>query len=144
MAALAERRTRQTERHHRGKSGVQVIMWFRNFLQNNFWLKLFSLFLALLIWFSVRFYTIYDVQTARNTFKLSARLDFLQVPIKVLKSTANTQSCKIEPTLVDVTVAGEKSLLQNLSARDIAPFVSLVGEQAVGVFSNQVQVYTPP
>ena len=119
-------------------------MWFRNFLQNNFWLKLFSLFLALLIWFSVRFYTIYDVQTARNTFKLSARLDFLQVPITVLKSTANTQSCKIDPALVDVTVAGEKNLLQNLSARDIAPFVSLVGEQAVGVFSNQVQVYTPP
>ena len=119
-------------------------MWFRNFLQNNFWLKLFSLFLALLIWFSVRFYTIYDVQTARNTFKLSSRLDFLLVPIKVLKSTANTQSCKIDPALVDVTVAGEKSLLQNLSARDIAPFVSLVGEQAVGVFSNQVQVYTPP
>src|SRR5882672_1787829 len=116
MAALAERRPRQAERHQCGESGDQVVMWFRNFLQNNFWLKLFSLFLALLIWFSVRFYTIYDVQTARNAFKLSARRDFIQVSIKVLKSTTNTQSCRIGPAQVDVTVAGEKSLLQNLSA----------------------------
>src|SRR3989442_6535643 len=103
MAALAEGRARQTERHQCGESGDQVGMWFRNFLQNNFWLKLFSLFLALLIWFSVRFYTIYDVQAARNTFKLSPRQDLIQVPIQVVKSTVNTQYCKIDPAQVDVT-----------------------------------------
>ena len=119
-------------------------MWFRNFLQNNFWLKLFSLFLALLIWFSVRFYTIYDIQAARNAFKLSPRLDFIHVPLQVMKSTENTQHCQTEPAQVDVTVTGESSLLKNLSAKDITPFVRIGDDQRVGVSSNQVQVYTPP
>jgi len=46
--------------------------------------------------------------------------------------------------LVDVTVTGERSLLRNLSARDIIPFVRISGDQRVGISSNQVQVYTPP
>jgi YbbR domain-containing protein len=118
-------------------------MWFRNFLQNNFWLKLFSLFLALLIWFSVRFYTKYDIQAARNSLSRFPT-SFFQVPIQVMKSTGNTQNCKTEPAQVDVTVTGERSLVNNLSAKDITPFVRISDEQRVGVSSNQVQVYTPP
>jgi YbbR domain-containing protein len=118
-------------------------MWFRDFLQNNLWLKLFSLFLALLIWFSVPFYTKYDIQAARNPLnRLST--SFFEVPIQVIKSTENTQSCKTEPTHVDVTVTGERSLMKNLSAKDITPFVKISDDQTVGVSSSQVQVYTPP
>ena len=119
-------------------------MWFRNFLQNNFWLKLFSLFLALLIWFSVRFYTKYDIQGARNPLSRFPTWVFIQVPIQVMKSTENSQQCKTEPAQVDVTVAGERSLLKNLSAKDITPFVRISDDQRVGVSSNRVQVYTPP
>jgi len=118
-------------------------MWFRNFLQNNLWLKLFSLFLALLIWFSVRFYTKYDIQAARIPLS-RIPTSFFEVPIQVMKSTENTQQCKTEPAQVDVTVTGERSLLKNLSAKDIIPFVRISDEQRAGVSSNQVQVYTPP
>src|SRR6266513_2876440 len=105
-------------------------MWFRNFLQNNLWLKLFSLFLALLIWFSVRFYTKYDIQAARIPLS-RIPTSFFEVPIQVMKSTENTQQCKTEPAQVDVTVTGERSLLKNLSAKDITPFVRLSDDQRV-------------
>ncbi|MEO8428996.1 MAG: hypothetical protein ABI651_18020 [Verrucomicrobiota bacterium] len=118
-------------------------MWLRTFLQNNFWLKLFSLFLALLIWFSVRFYTKYDMQAARNSLSRFPS-SFYQVPIQVMKSSANTQPCTTEPAYVDVTVTGERSRMINLSAKDITPFVRIGDDQRSGVSSNQVQVYTPP
>jgi YbbR domain-containing protein len=119
-------------------------MWFRNFLQNNFWLKLFSLVLALLIWFSVRFYNKYDIQAPRSPLSRFPTRDFIEVPIQSMKATENTPRCMIEPARVDVTVTGDRSLLKNLSAKDITPFVRISDDQRVGVSSNQVQVYTPP
>ena len=119
-------------------------MWFRNFLQNNFWLKLFSLFLALLIWFSVRFYNKYDVQAPRNPLNRFHTRGFIEVPIQVMDSTQNTPHCMTEPARVDVTVTGDRSLLKSLSAKDITPFVRITDDQRAGVSSNQVQVYTPP
>src|SRR5437762_7883811 len=44
-------------------------MPLRDYLQHNLWLKLFSLFLAALIWFSARFYAGDEIQSAGKALR---------------------------------------------------------------------------
>src|SRR5688572_27400995 len=99
-------------------------MSLRDYLLNNFWLKCSSLFLAMLIWFSVRFYA-KDIRVARNPLSLFSRLEFVHVPVRVILSTESAGSWRLKPDHVDVTVSGDKSVLKNLTSREILAFVNL-------------------
>jgi YbbR-like protein. len=119
-------------------------MSFREYVLNNLWLKCFSLFLAMLMWFSVRFYAKQDIRVARNPLSLFSRLEFVRVPVRLIPSMESAGSWKLVPDHVDVTVSGDKSILNNLTARDILAFVNLDSVVTTGVSSNEVHVYTPP
>lgn len=119
-------------------------MTLREYILNNLWLKCFSLFLAMLMWFSVRFYAKQDIRVARNPLSLFSRLEFVRVPVRLIPSRESAGNWKLVPDHVDVTVSGDKSILNNLTARDILAFVNLDAVVTTGVSSNEVRVYTPP
>jgi YbbR domain-containing protein len=118
-------------------------MSLREYLQNNFWLKLSSLALALLIWFSVRF-SKQDLRPTRNPLSRFSTSEIMHVPVRVIWTPEAAEACKVEPAQVDITLRGEKSALKNLTAKDIVAFVTVNDDPAVGVSSNRVEVYTPP
>ncbi len=118
-------------------------MSLREYVLNNLWLKCFSLFLAMLIWFSVRFYAKEDIRVARNPLSLFSRLEFVGVPVRLIPSPESAANWRLVPDQVDVTISGDKSLLKNLLARDILAFVRLEAGAKAGVSFNQVHVYIP-
>jgi hypothetical protein len=119
-------------------------MSLRAYVQNNFWLKLFSLFLATLIWFSVRFYSKQGFPFTRNPLSLFSTREFVGVPVRVITPPDQTGSFKAQPAYVDVTVSGDKNMLHDMATREILVFVNLQSGAARRAGSNEVQVYTPP
>ena len=117
-------------------------MSLREYMLNNLWLKCFSLFLAMLIWFSVRL-SKGDIRVNRNPLSLSSPREFAHVPVSLIISES-AGAWKLKPDHVDVTVSGDKGLLKKLTAREIMAFVKLDEEPAANVSFKEVQVYTPP
>jgi YbbR domain-containing protein len=104
-------------------------MSLRSLIQHNFWLKLFSLVLACLIWFAVDS----DTQSARNVeteiFKSIEELRFANVPVSVLTSPDDRRAFAVKPGKVEVVVTGKREDLIALSADDLRVFVDLLGQR---------------
>jgi hypothetical protein len=86
-----------------------MITFLRNLVFEDFWLKLFSLGLAILTWFTVTFVSPKDVRTDKRVFS--------NLPVTILASAEDVHSFKVSPTEVEVTVQGDAKTVQNLRQR---------------------------
>jgi hypothetical protein len=136
-------------------------MSLRTFIEHNYWLKLFSLLLATLIWFIIRPLAI---QTGKRpeaiqlqqpgTFLPATGIvegSFSRLPVMVLSSAADPRSFRIEPPEVSIEVSGPKDLMKDLTARDIQVLVDLTDllvtrppGQLTNAFARKLTVNTPP
>ena len=102
-------------------------MPFRQFVQHNFWLKLFSLVLASLIWFVVHF----DLQNTQNfgndIFQDMAEVGITNVTVSVLASADDPRRFVIKPAAVEVLVKGRRAELRRVSASTVRVCVDLRG-----------------
>lgn len=119
-----------------------MIAFLRNVLFRDFWLKLFSLALAVLIWLTVSFARSGGGQ---NFFASGAvpEKTFDKIPVLVMSAAADVRSFKVSPNQVTVTVRGEAKLLQDLQARDIRAMVDLTGIEAARNLHKDIEVTTP-
>ena len=105
-------------------------MSLRRIFFHNFWLKLFSLVLATMIWFAV--FSIQDKPDAVPGFRVGdVKKEFDQVPVDILKAPADTAVYTISPSAVNVTLTGDPKTLESLTARDVQVFIDL-SESRVG------------
>ena len=118
-------------------------MSLRGYLLNNPGLKLFSFFMALLIWFSVRFSAGYDTQRGGSAFNPLITREFIRVPVHIVRSVNDAQRPQVDPREVDVAVSGERQLLRRLTGKDFIAFVDLDDDPSSSVSTNQIHVYTP-
>jgi len=112
-----------------------MIAFFRNLLLDDFWLKLFSLALAALIWFTVTFVSQKEVRTDTRVF--------FSLPVSVLSSSDDVRNFKVSPGEVEVTVQGDVETLQNLQSKDIRARVDLTGVAAAHELRKRVEVSVP-
>jgi hypothetical protein len=135
-------------------------MSLRRFIEHNYWLKLFSLVLATLIWFIIRPLAIQTgnrgekIRIQQPTFlQTSGTLtgSFSRLPVVVLSSAADPRSFRIEPPEVSVEVSADKEVMKDLLARDIQVLVDLTDllvTRPPGQFTNalarKLTVNTPP
>ena len=112
-----------------------MIAFLRNLLLEDFWLKLFSLALAALIWFTVTFVSQKGVRTDTRVF--------LSLPVTVLSAADDVRNFKVSPDEVEVTVQGEAETLQNLQSKDIRAMVDLTGVAAAHELRKRVEVSVP-
>jgi hypothetical protein len=97
-------------------------MSLRRIIFHNFWLKLFSLMLAGMIWFAV--FSIQDKPKAVPGFAVGdIKKEFDQVAVSVLKSPSDTAVYTISPNAVNVTLTGDARILETLTARDVQVFI---------------------
>jgi hypothetical protein len=103
----------------------------------DFWLKLFSLALAVLIWFTVN--------TALSLGPGGQRvLAGLPVVTVVTASSAEAaRSFSVNPKTVSVTVQGDPRILSILQKKDIRVLVDLTGLPAAHNLRRPVEVSTP-
>jgi YbbR domain-containing protein len=121
-----------------------MIHLVRNLLLRDFWLKLFSLALAVLIWLTVSFAIRKEVSPA--TALASARTEertYYNIPVKVMSTASDSRGFKVSPTEVQVSVRGESRLLEKLQGDDIRAIVDLTGIEAARALSKRVEVTTP-
>jgi YbbR domain-containing protein len=122
-----------------------MIAYLRGLVERDFWLKLFSLALAILIWLTVSFARSGVGQSFFAGGK-SQEQTYFNIPVQVrFSATTAVRSFKVDPIVVAVTVRGEKRALQKLQSREILALVDLAGiEEAARGFRKQIDVTTPP
>jgi YbbR domain-containing protein len=120
-----------------------MIDFLRRLVFHDFWLKLFSLALAMLIWLTVSFAIRKDVSPT-GTFKLNVhQKTFSQMPVVLLSSAADLRDVRISPKEVEITVEGDSKIIEQLQAREIRAMVDLTGIEAARDLRKRIDISTP-
>jgi len=111
-------------------------MWLRSLFVEHFWLKLFSLLLATLVWLAV------DANVALQTGpEFDARdttTNFVARPIHIMTDSGAHPPVKVDPPTADIAVRGHPAIIGRLDPGDIRAFVR-IDERAD--FDRTVPVY---
>ena len=136
--------------------------FLRQLLFRDFWLKLFSLMLAVLIWLSVSIAIQKEGSPAVALTLTAEERTFSNLPVLVISSAQDVRNFKVRPSEVEVTVRGDAKTLRALRANEIRARVDLTdietardlrkrievsvpaGISQVGVTPPEVQVIFPP
>jgi YbbR domain-containing protein len=117
-----------------------MIIFVRNLVVKDFWLKLFAFALAILIWVTVQFSISGEGSLISAILGRASDERIMIVPVHVPLEGAHTFN--IDPAEVKVTVRGDPKLLKGLMSEDVRAQVDLAGiESANGV--RQVQIILP-
>ena len=114
----------------------------RDLVLKDVWLKLFSLGLATLIWFTINI-AIQNQGVSSIPLTNLARRTFPNVPVTVLTSAEDPRTFRVNPQEVDVTVEGEARVVKSLYNRDIRVMVDLTGIEAAHDMRTRIEVSTP-
>ena len=109
-------------------------MPLRALILDHFWLKLFSLILAILIWLAVH--------ANLSNASTGAVRTFVNRPVLVLTDNAEHAAVSVNPDQATVTVRGPASLMQFIKDEDIHVFVSL-GERHQVAGDLPIHVHVP-
>src|SRR5207245_728186 len=93
-----------------------MIATIRDIFVHDFWLKLFSVLLEVLIWLTVWLFAIRkDVSpaTALNNARMEQHI-FYNVPVLVMSAAADVRDFKVSPGEVTIRVRGESKKVQEL------------------------------
>lgn len=120
-----------------------MINFLRNLLLHDLGLKLFALALALLIWATVQF-AIQKEITGVTPAGPQVLHTLHQLPVLVVSAAADVRAFRVNPAQVDVTVRGERKLVEKLTEKDIRVTVDLTEIAAARGLVKHVDVATPP
>jgi len=117
-------------------------MSIRHLILNNFWQKIFSLVLAMLIWFAI------DSTLKRDRPFPAIQLRDLKTqdprrPVIIMTSPTNRLSFTVDPLEVDVTMSGDRDQINDLDPEQVQAYVKLTDvTDPNGLFP--VEVSHPP
>lgn len=114
----------------------------RDAILQNFWLKLFSLVLATMIWFAI--YGAQNNLRGDRPVLGTVTRKIAQVPITVMKSAADLRAFRVEPSQIEVTVRGPIAEVQALTARQLEVFINLTDVHDTAGLTKKILVHTPP
>jgi YbbR domain-containing protein len=115
-----------------------MIIFTRNLVVKDFWLKLFSLALATLIWLTVWFST-HGENATSPWLALIGRPpneSVLTVPIRVPFGTT-------DPAQVTITLRGDSQILKSLKPENIRAEVDLTGVESASGLLRPVEIILP-
>jgi hypothetical protein len=115
----------------------------RNLLTKDVGWKLFSLALALGIWFTVHALSREALTPARPLESWATRA-FSDVSVLVVSAAADVREFTVRPALVQVTVSGRPEVMTALEEKEIRVTVDLTGIEAARDLKKRVDVSVPP
>jgi hypothetical protein len=99
-------------------------------IRNNFWMKVFSFVLAILIWAAV-----YAVLHGSNPFEIAKKQEFKGIPVRLMISPSNGSPFLVKPPRVTVVVSGTQEVLNKLRTNDVLVYARLLDfKSPVGEF----------
>lgn len=115
-----------------------------NLIFRDFWLKLFSVALASLIWVTVNIAIQNQIAPVTSLPLLKPeRRTFSNLPVVVMSSAEDTRTAHVNPKEVEVTVEGEPKVVKSLYSRDIRVVVDLTGVEAAHDMRKKIEVSAP-
>jgi YbbR domain-containing protein len=120
-----------------------MIAFLRDLVLKDFWLKLFSLALAVLIWLTVSFAIQKEISPSSTLTLNPGERTFLNLPVVVLSSAEDVHNFRVSPNEVEVTVRGDANVLNKLESKDIRVMVDLTGIEAARGLRKRIDVSTP-
>ena len=118
-----------------------MILFVRNLVVRDFWLKLFSLVFAVLIWFTVYFSLSKEVSPWAALIGRAADESVVMVPVSVPRGT---HGANVKPDAVQVTLRGDPKVLNTLRPGDnIRAQVNLSGVQSADGMLCPVDLILP-
>lgn len=113
----------------------------RDLFIKEFWLKLFSLTVAILIWLTVTKAMQMEEATAAASRNEAGLRNFI-VPVAIISRSVDVHQYQASPAMVDITVHGEPGFLNGLEAGDFCATVELPPGET-GRQSKRVRVAMP-
>ena len=120
-----------------------MITFLRELVFHDFWLKLFSLALAVLIWLTVAFAIKKEGSPVVALTVPLQEMAFSNLPVIVMSSAQDVRSFKVSPDQVEVTVQGETKTLRGIQAKDIRVIVDLTDIEAAQALKKRMDVSMP-
>ena len=133
-----------------------MIITVRNIFFRDFWLKLFSVVLAVLIWMTVYLFAIRREVPVPAPLKNAVVEDqdhvFYNIPVLVMSAASDVRDFKVSPSTVTIRVRGDAKKVQEIEdklrddpqARDIRALVDLTGIEPAQGMKKKIAVTTPP
>jgi YbbR domain-containing protein len=112
-----------------------MIEFLRNLVFEDFWLKLFSLVLAVLTWLTVTFASNKEIGTESRVFS--------NLPVTILASAEDVHNFKVSPHEVEIIVRADPKTLQSLQSKDVRAIVDLTGVAAARDLHKRIEVSVP-
>jgi YbbR domain-containing protein len=112
-----------------------------DWLTKDFWWKLFSLVLAVVLWL-----TVYKIREgpAVPSAVAGVVLTYGSLPVLVVSGASDVRDFRVVPGTVAVKVGGPAEVMAVLQADQVHPVVDLTGITAAGNLQRRVEVSTPP
>lgn len=119
-----------------------MIIFVRNLVVKDFWLKLFSLVLAVLIWLTVDFSLSKEVSPWAALIGRTA--DQTDIPgVHVFAPPMDGRTVTVDPPDVQVTLRGDPKLLKNIRPEDVRAQVNLTGVESASGLRRPVEIILP-
>jgi YbbR domain-containing protein len=106
-------------------------MRFRALITEHFWLKLFALLLASLIWIAVDANRRSEVTVVGKQEVKHKAIAFEDLPIHIMTDSATHPPIVVAPTEAKVSVHGPLSLIESLTRDHIYVFVRITAEETL-------------
>jgi YbbR domain-containing protein len=111
----------------------------REWMTEDFGWKLFSVFLAVVIWV-----TVHKIREEPEASTVSGDGNtYGDLPVLVVSSTTDVHDVRIVPNKVDVKVNGPPDIMETLQANKIHAFVNLTGIDSAHDLQRDVEVSSP-
>lgn len=115
-------------------------MWFRELLFDHFWLKLFSLLLAILVWLAVRASVSREL-VSREFDARNATTNFIGRPVYIMTESGAHPPLSIDPPTVDIAVRGGLAEIGSVDVDEVRAFVRISSRPDIdGVVPVHVQL----
>jgi len=112
----------------------------RKWMTVDFGWKLFSVFLAVVIWL-----TVYKIREEPEAPVVSGNGNtYGDVPVLVVSATADVHDARVVPNKVDVKVSGPPDVMATLEANRIHAIVNLTGIDSAHELKRHVDIAPPP
>ncbi len=121
-----------------------MIAFFRQLVLHDFWLKLFSLALAVLVWITVSFAIRHQGSPVNSLGLTMKERPFFNLPVVILSSAEDVRNFKVSPNEVAVTVQGDAKVVDQLQSKDIRALVDLTGVESARDLRKRIEISTPP
>lgn len=117
----------------------------RDLILSHFWLKLFSLTLAVLIWLTVSFAIRKEVTTTTTPLTTTSFRTLYDVPVRIVSAAGDVHEFSANPSRIEVTVQGEAEVLEKLQTGEIGAAVDLdlADIDSADNLRKRVEVSTP-